>query len=316
MAVSFSTNRWRAAGTSGGGAFDGQATYGVLLMNSQSGQTRVLSHTMVDGEIPSGRWNLTTGTYIPLSARETALANSPVGWPPAATGYAWSADGAVTPQTPLAVGATLPSQTVGAIGNPVGDPTFSVWQPGTLSAQPGAPTATTPSALPGIYQYSTPFAAWSQDGAYFQEFNQGGWIETGQPAAPSVDQLRTEHIQPEPLLPVRDRGLAQAIADLTQGGAVEDALPVSLAWRPDGRILAVTSVKHRADASLDLSTYVVSLYDTTTGQRLAVLAPNRDAAAAPQQFTFLRWSADGAHLLFADGNLASLTIWGSGLLPK
>ena len=74
-----------------------------------------------------------------------------------------------------------------------------------------------------------------------------------------------------------------------------------LAWRPDGRRLAVVNLPD-----------TVSLFDSASGSLLATLSPAVKSGASSQATAgvdALRWSPDGSRLAFYDPNVGTLTIW-------
>lgn len=84
-----------------------------------------------------------------------------------------------------------------------------------------------------------------------------------------------------------------------------------VAWRPDGRVVALDA------AANDHS---VQLYDCATGRLLASLVPltQNEARNTPHEqgeVNVLRWSPDGSKLLLFDTTLGRVTIWSGAALP-
>ncbi|MGH2503667.1 MAG: hypothetical protein ACRDID_14255, partial [Ktedonobacterales bacterium] len=133
------------------------------------------------------RWDLTTGAPAPLPM------------PGAASAYSWTSDGAL---------ATATAPAGGAIGNPAGGQSFSVWQPGYLLYQESQANLTTlgpATATPvrGDVGWSPTIMALSPDGHYFYAYFSYAFDTFDSLTPPS-----TQHVTPsEPTLGPRDKAL-------------------------------------------------------------------------------------------------------------
>src|SRR5262249_9043148 len=86
---------------------------------------------------------------------------------------------------------------------------------------------------------------------------------------------------------------------------------VLVAWRPDGRVIAI-------DAAF--ADHSVKLYDCATGKLLASLHPltqtvARNTPHESGETNVLRWSPDGSSLALFDTQFGRVTIWSASPLP-
>ncbi|PWT74052.1 MAG: hypothetical protein C5B60_07330 [Chloroflexi bacterium] len=81
-----------------------------------------------------------------------------------------------------------------------------------------------------------------------------------------------------------------------------------VAWRPDGRLLAVD-----ATAPVD----AVTLYDCATGKVVTTFKPdtNKGVASLEQEANALIWSPDGLHLALYDTSGGVISLWSGSSLP-
>ena len=245
---------------------------GVVLMERDGGHSQVLLQPQSASDSFYAEWDLARSRSVHTSTHSHAslMPLSP------ALAYHWSSNGTLVPETlltPTGVPAVPPP---GAIGNPEGDPSFTIWQPGAVSV-----TAMTESSR--LFFWSASFAAWSPDGRYLVDgIAPFGllWSPAGRlfPSSQVFAFAKEKHI---PLLPVRDRALLQVVEEAT-----------TLAWSPNGRELAVLSSEESVD-----------LYDGTDGRKLASLVLESKNMALMSGASMLRWSPDGTHLLFSN------TLW-------
>lgn len=246
-------------------------------------------------------WNIRAGEPTPAFVPEPGLV------------YAWQH--ADAPRPIVALGheptATLPV-TAGPrypVGNPLGDATFTVWQPGILFGPAAAPE----SAAPGQGAFVTHFASWTPDGDKLAFLVAG--IGLAQPAR--TDRLPTQPgavpyvASPPrlPLAPARDAALTAVQREVDPGGWAV------VAWNPSGTLLASINC---ADSSPKLE-----LRDTGTGA-VVDSVPVSSASGAPacgasqpgealgaygMPSPSLVWSPDGARLLFADETSGIARLW-------
>src|SRR5262249_24453570 len=131
----------------------------------------------------------------------------------------------------------------GPVGNPDGDASFTLWQPGSVSV----------SAMPDtsrLSSWSATFVAWSPDGRYLVDgMTLFGLLKPPGQGFPSASSLILTRLNQVPLLPLRDQALLKVVDTAT-----------AVAWSPDGQVLAAS----QAGRSLDV-------YACRTGRKLASL---------------------------------------------
>ena len=249
------------------------------------------------------RWDLSAGTGSQI-ADALVSHNILFATPRPALSYTWSAQGALAPGTPLPSATSGPLSGPTPLGNPIGDATFTVWQPGMLTLA-GSPI--------GVYSLEADFLAWSPDGRYLVDavYLRGRLPAHGQ-STPSQEELSKLRLAGAPLLPLRDN----AVEAVEQG--MHDSAQVALAWRGNGIYVATQpQLSYQdADENSDPARHRVVLYDCFTGDTAGILTPASSLAPFSGMSSMLRWSPDGSHLLLYDPNLGTITIWGPSLLPK
>jgi hypothetical protein len=180
-------------------------------------------------------WDLQTGTPIAVSDG-TVPADTPYSTLVPAQSYSWGPGGALVPGSPFIVDTA--SQPIGLVGNPIGFTPFGPWQPGTITVF-GFRANNGQGPFTELYLYETTFAAWSPDGRYFADgLKVRGLVVPAGSSLPPPTVLSglQEDLQKVAALPFRDAALAQALAhDLLSGYS---DIPVSIAWRADGKVLA------------------------------------------------------------------------------
>jgi WD40 repeat protein len=213
-----------------------------------------------------------------------------------------------------------PMPPIAPVGNPDGGASFSAWQPGQLSVQyPPDATGQPNTAIPGVPLFQTAFIVWSPDGRYLLDAAYSSVVDTpaGMPAASPQTRI-TLKLNDGGALPVRDAALV-AIMKLSsaQPSSRNDRGAVSLAWSPDGKLLAEVTGYRVPQQDQDYATVTISILSCATGKTVATLT----AHAAVNQTgigdnEYMRWSPDGKRLFYFSDSLGSLTTWGSGLLPQ
>ncbi len=245
----------------------------VVLMNSDGAVPQVLLTQQALSSPFSEEWQLSPPrTHAFPRPRSLSV--------PAALAYHWGANGALTPDSRLA-DQTLPaSSSVGPVGNPDGGPSFSIWQPGVLSTMWGGTSSPRGSRLSTTWK--TSFAAWSPDGRSLVEgIDLSALLKPQEQVEASQRAGCLSHHALLP--PVREEVFLQGFF-----------LEAALAWSPSGQALvAYTPGKG------------IALYRCSDGYQLASFLLSAPDAASPAGSIALRWSNDGAHLLFcsAQGHL-------------
>ena len=258
---------------------------GLVLLSSDGSREHVLLGP--ENGVPTGgqiEWDLSRGTIAnvaqpnPISSGLSGPVTLPAG-----LGYAWRQDGVLAPLR------LAPAQA----SNPVGDATFSIWQPGQIDVG-ASPVSATP-ASPPTYVFAARFAAWSPDGRYLiSDASAAILLEPADQPPPTRQLLET-------------LGIAQIQVDTSVGPCLESLLAtvptsqyqssVDVAWRPDGLVLALSTT------GSDLT-----IYECATGRKIASASskwPSDDAIG-------LSWSPDGAWLLLPNGAVIPASQLGGG----
>lgn len=284
----------------------GHVAQGLLITapNGQNGQ--VFLHVSEPQSAGAVVWNLSTGQVV-----ASLTPSSPFTLQPAALAYTWNDSGALLP-----VSGAASQVTRGAVGAPeMGASTFTVWQPGIVatSVQSLLPGTQKPTTLP---VFATGIAALSPNGQYLAaSVGLAGLLSPPLSATPSVvpsaATLARYGWQAAPQLPVRDAGLQRAIALASSDGfsgfpgSVSNA--ASVAWRPDGRLIAV---------SASTPDHSVSIVDCATGKQVGTLKPpTSQANNTNATVSLIQWSPDGRHLAYFDPSSGTLTLWKSTWAP-
>ena len=284
----------------------GQSFDGLLLTDAAGANPQVMLHPINRARPAATIWDLRTGTALPVPT--DLVPPSVFASVPPARAYTWGADGALHPQSPFSptppTSFTLP---LDAVGTPEGGSTFTPWQDGVVSngsqSQPG------PDNLVGASTFAMDTAAWSPDGRFLaQRVGMMGFLVSAQTSAPDATTLAAFPSWAQaPQLPVRDAGLQQAIA-VASTNSFPDARGVLVAWRPDGKLIAVDA---------DRPDHAVIVFDCATGWPVATLLPplHRQGSLL-RGINMLRWSPDGSQLALYDATVATLTIWSGAQLPR
>jgi hypothetical protein len=293
---------------------------GVLLLETNGAHSQVIlqPESAYAYATVAVEWDLHAGTIVATAAAPSSYPTFGMLMP--AVAYRWQTEtGAMPTPMPTPVAATVlstaappPVPPLGPVGNPDGGSSFTVWQPAVVTgiAQSGPDGQLT--HLPGVYELSASFMAWSPDGRYLLDtVIPEGVLELPDAPTPTQDQLSAYGIDGLPQLPLRDVGLAQALRAVNP----VNSLGASIAWRPDGRVLAAY-----APANV-FAVPRVTVYDCATGRQLTALLPpalGATSVATPLmgQVTLLRWSPDGTHLLLYALPLGQVVLWGPQQLPR
>lgn len=217
------------------------------------------------------QWNLQSGTAVPFKLSTPALT------------YTWSAHDTLIALTPAHPSSPLSTYRALPPGNPAGDQTFSIWQP-------GQPTILSLMHLPAAYLWSSSFATWSPDGRFLiTNLALAGLMEPAGRAFPSAAALQTLGVQGVLHVPAHDRALLAVAAQAR-----------TVAWNPTGTQLAV----------YDLSGFV-DLYDSQSGRQLRLLKPPLVQPLSGSAARLI-WSPDGRFLLLSSAQWGVVTLWGAG----
>lgn len=303
-----------------------QTIAGLWIATSQGSNPRIFSHLVAPGECACGpEWDLMTGVGITTSSAmfqsnsTSAWYVSPTLGAPATT-YIWGPRDIVT-GTHLLNASTVPSPPpLEPVGEPDGGASFTIWQPGIISAVTayGDPSQQL-SHIPGAQTFSTNFLVWSPDGRYVLNALALQWrLQAPGVPAPAAPTLRDFELAMAPVLPNRDAALAALLQRIpptephTIGGTA-----ATVAWNPNGRLLAVALPPPFTTGQSNTNQYHVDIYASASGKKVAEITPQfaaRKATVGSQ--TYLRWSPGGSYLLVFDERLGVVSLVGSDQLPK
>lgn len=251
---------------------------GVMLLRREGGHMQVLLQEQSATTPLYAEWDLARSRPVPFTPPPSALSLMPLS---PALAYHWGADGILVPETaltPTVVPATPPP---GPVGNPDGDVSFTLWQPGSVSVMAMADASR-------LASWCATFVAWSPDGRYLVDgMTLCGLLKPPGRSFPGASSLILTRMNQVPLLPLRDQALLKVVDTAT-----------AVAWSPDGQMLAAS----QTGRSLDV-------YACRTGRKLASLVlpdPSPASFAAPM---VLRWSPDGSHVLVARPWQAMTILW-------
>ncbi|HEU5440768.1 MAG TPA: hypothetical protein VFU88_15895 [Ktedonobacterales bacterium] len=255
------------------------------------------------------RWNPTTGTVQITPDTIVSSDGNISATLPASLAYGWRADGTPDPLIPVAAGKQPPHDPGGPVGVPSSGGRLTIWQPGLLVhgflAGPGAEALI----------FTTDFDAVSGgqpsvvDGVHLR----APVVPSGKPA-PDKKSLDAFNLSSAPWLPVRDAAMKAVVDGLTKDAEGGDTTSASVAWRPDGTVLAVQpgpsfdSQGNPIDAD-------ITLYDTKTGHTLSTLKLPPQKGTPVQAQNMLQWSPTGSALMLVDFELETLVIWTQEQLP-
>jgi hypothetical protein len=259
------------------------SVYGVVLMSSNGGSAQVVLQQRHAPPALSAEWDVDRTLSVVHSTSPAAAVLQPF---PPALAYHWGTNGTLVPETllsTLSLPAVPPSQP-GPIGNPDGDTSFTIWQPGLAHVIPPQDT----SRVSTLSTWSTDFAAWSPDGRYLvDEIGLTGLLQPPGQLFPSHKALVALGLNQAPLLPIHDGALLMVVQRAT-----------ALAWSPNGRVLAAYTAGN-----------IVTLSDCVNGHTLASLLVRTKYPAPAAQAVLMRWSPDGSHLLLSSVAWGLLSIW-------
>jgi Tol biopolymer transport system component len=119
-------------------------------------------------------------------------------------------------------------------------------------------------------------------------------------------------------MPIRDPALQRLLTSLNASTGQGGQALIDVAWSPNGRVLAAVPEENSTNGGA--APAPVTFYDSATAKTLGTLQPQPSTAvtqsAGAGSFYFLRWSADGSHVLVYSRQLDTITIWGPSVLPR
>ena len=281
---------------------DTEADAGLILLDTERGSARVLHGDSgffalpgVAGAFPI--WDVTTGAETPSFAPDPGLA------------YAWNAHGAPYPivktqgpldQLPITAGPRYP------IGNPGGDSTFTIWQPGIILGS----SSTASAAV-----FTTVFPSWSPDGKYVTLMTAGAQLPIAQSTTQAQKVAKGRggafgYPTPTamPSVPTRDAALAAVQRSVgLRGWAL-------VAWNPTGTLLASVNCQAPGNDQLAIRSTESGIIQGSAAIPLASGDSgchnlSSGASAYPAQPMMVLWSPDGSRVMVCDQRAATLTIW-------
>lgn len=283
---------------------DTEVDAGLILLDTEHGTAHVLrgdsSFFAAPGTSAGGFpiWNVATGTEIPAYTPDVGLA------------FAWNAHGMPYPivkvhgtlnQLPITAGLRYP------VGNPDGNSTFTIWQPGLLLG-PGSSGSGSAAA------FTTVFPSWSPDGKYVTLVSAGAQLPVAQQSAEQTNATRhggmitypTPSVMPS--TPARDAAL---VGVQRQIGANGWAL---VAWNPSGTLLASLDCAETGSADLEIRSTTSAVIQGSVDLPLEAGDSGchnftSDASAYPAQPMMLFWSPDGQRVLVCDQRSSTITVW-------
>lgn len=273
---------------------------GMALIDNASGHVQVMLGIHADNGLPV-EWDVQkqqamTDTAIP-SLNPVANAGTSIPVIPAFA-YHWGPNGTLIPDFIRGHYLHIPrsklgKSQIGRIGNPDGDPSFTIWQPGTGMMSTRYDMGNT--YAPGVFTWNTDFSAWSPDERYLiTSVSLQGLLQLPGHPLPNQQTLAKFHLDHLPYYPVRDIALQNLL--LTLNSSTFDAV---VAWQPAGYVLA----------AYDYGMIGLDMYDSVTGVEVALLNLPDELRTDLSGTTMLRWSLDGSHLLLFDPELSTVTIW-------
>lgn len=282
---------------------------GLIVLDTERGTARVLHGDSGFFALPGSPangfpiWNVATGAEVSAFSPDSGLA------------YAWNARGMPYPivkargsfnQLPITAGPRYP------IGNPDGNSTFTIWQPGLILGS---------GANVGAAIFTTVFPSWSPDGQYVTLITAGAQLPLAQQPTVAdssaagrggIVAYPTPSVMPS--TPARDPAL---IGVQRHAGTSGWAL---VAWNPAGTLLASVDCTSASTQTLEIratdsaiikGSATLPLTTGDTGCRNL----SSGASAFPAQPMMLLWSPSGDRVMVCDQKAGTLTIWSTEQSP-
>ncbi len=269
-----------------------------VLLQRQSPQSPVFAGV---------EWDTIRGKVVPGSpAMNTPQGSFNSGFP-ATSSYVWSENGALTPHM-------LASSRSTAIGNPDGDASFSIRQPGMIGlvSQSGQDSTASTS---GAYTWDARLIAWSPDGRYLVSGNTTARLEPqGQPHLDHKTLINLQ-LDKTSLFPVHDAAFEFVLKTFSEEYEAGSFSAMAVCWSPNGQLLGSTSYQESGS---------VSVYASNSGYKIATLFPPRPSSLDPSQehngsffdFNPPKWSQDGSHIFMQDSISNDIAIWSVAQLMR
>jgi hypothetical protein len=269
---------------------------GVLLSDMKNGLSQVLLQREQNSLLSYVEWDVEAGKLLPAALAPAISPLFPffINISPAYT-YRWGEDGALIPEA-LLTNSVLSSNSIrlpGAVGNPVGDASFTIWQPGRIVYT--SQTESGSKNVVGLISWSTIFTAWSPEGRYLAyPIAMAGLFE------PSKEQsfgqtLKRLQLDSVPLLAVHDAALQHILELMPKVNPIESTM---ISWRFDGRVLA----------AYGSGTDELGLFNSTTGREVASLQLPVFIGGPLSGSSWMRWSPDGSQLFLLDRRMG-IAVW-------
>lgn len=283
----------------------GAAFSGVLLFDHSKNTSRVYvqqQNTPFSYQSSSSsytEWDTRSGQVIP-----TPIVNNidPFVFTyniPVAQEYAWDNAGTLTPRTHQTTHAS-------EIGNPNGDSSFTIWQPGNVELikqdESGGITF-----APGVFVWDMGFTAWSPNGRYLINgaFLAARLEPPGHPK-PDYKTLVAFHMENLPVLPIRDAALLSALRILGSTQTVGTFYHMNISWSPNGQLMGMTTYEQGKK----------NLYSSKLGYTVARLqAPRINLPNAQSThlgyyaYSNAVWSPDSTRIFAQDPASNAVVVW-------
>ena len=275
---------------------------GVFLLGKDDKQRVFLrQETLKEAKsYPRVRWDIHQGVATVVPNPAFTVNSTGVISISSSLSYHWGAGDVLVPDTQTE-NASPSATALSPVGNPDGDSSFSIWQPGQIYYITRGENGSL--YVPGVFVWQTVFPAWSPDGRFLvKELVTEVRLEVPDQKSLGPQALKDLGVDYLPVLQVHNKALVQVLHILSS--LPDTNISINVSWRPDGRVLAMDNAGH------------VDIYDCATGRKLASLVPATPLDRLNSIRDVLRWSPDGTHLLLSSTDWGPMQLWGPGQLPK